>query len=728
MLVTVFERANRPRGRHYDTPLGDLIGRIRSGAYAEEIAAVRAEADDAKRKALKLESLPVFTPSGRFTSRTANGLAEHAGTMIYDFDHAPDVDALRASVLACPHLVACFVSPSGDGCKAILRVVVADTVTGEMRPPRDVAEHKAAWEAGARLLDTGDAAGLIDASGKDVARACFLSHDPEAYFNDDADTLVVDLSPPTSPPPRSSTAAPDRERERMESALAHVGRHRLPYPEWIKLIAAVLDAVGGDERDAEALLIRYVGEEVPGEYADKLAHPTDREVTAASLYYLAQAAGWTDPFRRTDARAGSRPAGRHRPRFESAPEAGDVQPLGVCLADVTAEAIRWAWPGWLASGKLHVFDGNPGAGKSTFVAALAASVTSGVQWPDGAPVPPSARGAVVYLTTEDDAATTIRPRMEAAGANLSRVRVIATVPTVDRNPYGRVPTLPNDVGLLISECERIGARLLVVDPVMAYLGDVNSHRDSDVRGALAPLAAAAEEAGVAVVLIRHLNKGTGASALYRGGGSIAFAGLARVVWVAGSDPAQPDARALAVGKNNLSRFPPALGYELESAGRFGVGRVRWTGEVQLSADDLVRPHGPPPAASPARDAAEEWLEAALAGGERLARELLPEAEAAGISERTLKRAKHRLGVVVEKRGGMNGAWYWTLDAPKRAKAPRVGPLPERMESAGDGIAPDSTDFPKGATPLAPLPPVALFEGGQASPADDLADWPARPDR
>ncbi len=405
-------------------------------------------------------------------------------------------------------------------------------------------------------------------------------------------------------------------------------------------------------------------------------------------------------------------------------------PLGVCLADVTAEPIRWAWPSWLVSGKLHVFDGNPGVGKSTIVAALAASVTAGEPWPDGSLVPLEARGAVVYLTTEDDAATTIRPRMEAAGADLTRVRVIATVPSADGNPYGRVPTIPDDVGLLLAECERIGARLLVVDPVMAYLGEVNSHRDSDVRGALASLAAAAEEAGVAVVLIRHLNKGTGATALYRGGGSIGFAGLARVVWVAGTDPTQPDARALAIVKNNYAPFPPSLGYEMESAGPFDIGRVRWTGEVTLSANDLVRPLGPPAATTPAQDAAEAWLEDALAGGARPARELIPEAEAAGIAERTLKRAKSRLGVETDKRGGMDGGWYWTLDAPKGAKAPTVGPLPEPSGDGATGNAPDDTVWPKEATSLASLPAVASLEEGHGAAtwtADDGDPWEAATD-
>jgi hypothetical protein len=171
MTVTVFERIDRPTGKRYDLALDELIGRVRSSAYAEPIAAIRAEADDKRRSAMK-QRLPAFMPSGRFTARNAHGLAEHAGTAVFDFDHVPDVAALGAELRACPHVAAGFVSPSGNGYKAILRVEVVDPDTGEVRPPRDDAEHKAAWEAGARLLDTGAAADRLDRSGQDVARAC----------------------------------------------------------------------------------------------------------------------------------------------------------------------------------------------------------------------------------------------------------------------------------------------------------------------------------------------------------------------------------------------------------------------------------------------------------------------------------------------------------------------------------------------------------------------------
>lgn len=353
-------------------------------------------------------------------------------------------------------------------------------------------------------------------------------------------------------------------------------------------------------------------------------------------------------------------------------------PFGVCLADVVAEPVRWAWPGWLALGKLHVFDGDPGVGKSTLMAYLAACVTAGVPWPDGRHVPSAARGGVVIVTAEDDSATTIQPRMAAAGADLGLVTVVSTLTAADGT--GRLPVFPGDTDYVVAECQKLGARLLVIDPVTAYLGDVNSYRDSDVRGALAPLAAAAEEAGIAVVLIRHLNKTTGGSALYRGGGSIAFVGLARVAWVAGHDPNNPAARAIAVSKNNIAAFPPALGYDLVSAGPFDVGKAVWLGPVPLTANDLVSP--PPPRAT-AVDEAAGFLESALAGGPRPATIVTASAKEAGIAEKTLRRAKDEIGVQSVRKGGVAGKGSWDWKRPDEQPDVDVTSIPATFRDDRD---------------------------------------------
>ena len=509
----------------------------------------------------------------------------------------------------------------------------------------------------------------------------------------------------------------DNKIRSLLSPIAASGR--LEYEDWSPLSASVLAACGGDVGRAERLLVETIGEEKPGEYRQVLRSRSG-EITPGTLVYMAKAAGWTPPKRRPS--RADRPRATRNDRQRAEPFAPGSAPLGVCVADVEPEPVRWMWPGRLSAGKVHLLDGDPGTGKSTIYSFLAACVTAGVPWPDGALVPASARGGVVIVTAEDDVATTIRPRLEAAGADVSRVSVVGVIPTP--NGAGRLPVLPDDVALIVGECDRIGARLLVFDPVTAYLGDINSHRDSDVRGGLAPLAEAAERAGVAVVLVRHLNKGTGGSALYRGGGSIAFSGLARLVLLAGKVPDDPtgDRRALAVAKCNIASFAPTLGYHLESAGPLGVGRTAWHGPVPVTADDLVRPPAGP-AATPAQDDAVDFLTAALASGPRLALELYAEAKDAGISETTLKRAKARLGIEAERRGGAggSGAWYWLPLQAKGAKDSIPDPLSASSGDGTAGIAPEEVETPKGVTTATPLETVApLAERGPLSgPAETL---------
>src|SRR5262249_39274892 len=88
----------------------------------------------------------------------------------------------------------------------------------------------------------------------------------------------------------------------------------------------------------------------------------------------------------------------------------------VCVEDVQAEPITWLWPGRIARGKLSLIAGDPGLGKSVLTTALASVVSRGSKWPDGTACEP---GSVIFLSAEDDLADTIRPRLDAAGADCS---------------------------------------------------------------------------------------------------------------------------------------------------------------------------------------------------------------------------------------------------------------------------------------------------------------------
>jgi hypothetical protein len=290
---------------------------------------------------------------------------------------------------------------------------------------------------------------------------------------------------------------------------------------------------------------------------------------------------------------------------------------------------------------------------------LAARVSAGKAFPDGTGCE---AGGVVLLSAEDGLADTIRPRLDAAGADTSKILFLATVP--DEDGHDRLLSIPEDLGLIEKGIWRVGARLVVVDPLMAFLSsNTNSHRDQDVRRALAPLAGLAERSGAAVLVVRHLNKAAANNPLYRGGGSIGIIGAARLAFVVGKDPQDEERRVLASTKSNLAKPPSSLLFGLEETGG-GAVRVKWLGESKVSAKDLLATLQDQEHAD-ARSEAVEFLEDVLADGPVPASQVKEEAEDADISERTLKRAKKMVGVITyreneagEQRGV--GRWMWKL--------------------------------------------------------------------
>ena len=104
----------------------------------------------------------------------------------------------------------------------------------------------------------------------------------------------------------------------------------------------------------------------------------------------------------------------------------DCSAITTRLSEVTPQRIEWLWPGRFALGKLTLLSGDPGLGKSFVTLDMAARISNGVPWPDS-PTVPNPRGSVVLLSAEDDLADTIRPRLDAAGADVERITAIEGV-------------------------------------------------------------------------------------------------------------------------------------------------------------------------------------------------------------------------------------------------------------------------------------------------------------
>src|SRR6266700_2936350 len=280
----------------------------------------------------------------------------------------------------------------------------------------------------------------------------------------------------------------------------------------------------------------------------------------------------------------------HKPDEEAPAPPADEEPLGLLLSQVETQPVHWLWHKHLPLGKITLLDGDPGMGKSLLALDLAARVSSGLPMTDGTP---GQQGGVILIAPEDGAGDTLRPRLQAAGGDPSRVLLLTTVPGFDTHKMALVDrpfSLSHDLELLERAIERTNARLVVLDPLMALLGgSIDSCRDQQIREVFTPLAHLAERTGCAILLIRHLTKGTSHNALYRGVGSIGILAAARTSLLVAPDPSDETRRILATTKNNLSQPAPNLSYQI-GANPAGIPFLHWLGENHQPVSALLRTH------------------------------------------------------------------------------------------------------------------------------------------
>jgi len=328
---------------------------------------------------------------------------------------------------------------------------------------------------------------------------------------------------------------------------------------------------------------------------------------------------------------------------------------GLLASEVEIERTEWVWDSRIPLGKVTVLDGDPGLGKSAITLDLAARVSTGTDMPDDSP---GVKGGVLILSAEDGEADTIVPRLVAMGANLESIRILKAV----LGAGGERPLeIPTDLSSIERAARSVDARLIIVDPLMAFLsGNTNSYRDQDVRRALAPIATMSQALRVATLIVRHLNKATDGNPLYRGGGSIGIIGAARCGLLVARDPDDETGakRVLAVSKTNLGPLAPSLSYFIEP--HEGSIRVHWGGVSPHLASTLLIPAVDMESGSSMHEAC-EFLKATIESGSMSSKEVLRKAKSAGFSERTMNRAKKSLGIKARKEGfGRNSSWIWEL--------------------------------------------------------------------
>jgi hypothetical protein len=349
---------------------------------------------------------------------------------------------------------------------------------------------------------------------------------------------------------------------------------------------------------------------------------------------------------------------------------------------LAAQAVSWLWPHRLAFGKLCVLDGDPGLGKSLLALDLCARLSTGRPWPDRSAGAEPSRAAI--FNAEDDPDDTIGPRLQSLGADLDRVLVWR------RQEGARPLRLPDQIGPIEDAMVRWGARLVVLDPLTAFVAPGAISNDPAMRAALAPVEVLAARYHCLVILLRHLNKRSGLRACYRGAGSVGVSGLCRTCWLAAADPQTAGHCVLAEIKNSLGPLQPSLAYQIQ-ADAAGQPVVCWGGAVSVTGDELVGAGTRKQREAPG-DRARALLVDLLASGPRLLSDIWAEAQKARLSETTLRRAGDELGIRSRRfwRDGRVQSW-WLLPGQE------VPETPEGVPSLEKWIAPLRAKYP-------PLPP------------------------
>jgi hypothetical protein len=371
----------------------------------------------------------------------------------------------------------------------------------------------------------------------------------------------------------------------------------------------------------------------------------------------------------------------YKPRSETGgsgvarPQLPSASSLSYRRADqIKAEDTKWLWPAKLPVGKLALFVGNPGEGKTLVSEDAAARVSTGSAWPDGGVAP---LGNVLIFEVEDAESDTTVPRLIALGADTSRIFVHGPEQgdVTDADGTKRSFQLDRDLPALRQAIIETQAKLVIVSPVMTFMGAKDSMRDQEVRQVLTPLVAMAAELQVAIVGIIHLNKADDKKAIHRIQASMAFVAIARIVWCFVKDPDEKGRRLmLSIKGNNTADDAATLTYRIVSwcwrcqlpagkvcgaCGKYSTAKMEWGESVE--GIDVERVMGRPvPVSEEERSSpqADALLHELVPDANWVpARQIFAEGEKRGITERAIKRAKYRQRLGTDKQG-FAGGWCW----------------------------------------------------------------------
>ena len=309
------------------------------------------------------------------------------------------------------------------------------------------------------------------------------------------------------------------------------------------------------------------------------------------------------------------------------------------MSEIQSQEVAWLWFPFIPYGKLTIVQGDPGDGKTTLVLNIAAKLSKGEGLDSKMKLTEPLN--VIYQSAEDGLADTVKPRLETAGANCENISVI------DES----IKSLSMIDERLEEAVIRTKAKLLILDPIQAYLGGgMDMNRANEARDMTKRLSLLAEKYKCAILLIGHMNKAGGNKAAYRGIGSIDFFAVARSVLLVGRIEGEPDLRAVVQIKNNLAAFGHSKAFRVTETG------FEWIGDYEITADEVLG--GIAPKVNKLEQAKKMLRELAKTSASVQSSEIFDKAKELNISKRTLENAKKELGIKARRIGN---SWYWDLD-------------------------------------------------------------------
>lgn len=347
------------------------------------------------------------------------------------------------------------------------------------------------------------------------------------------------------------------------------------------------------------------------------------------------------------------------------PDVAEGEVILRSASSIRPEKVGWAWEGYIVRRSMNLLVGIQGQGKTLLGTDLIARLSRGQLAGDyfGTPV------SSIVASSEDSPAHTHVPRLIAAGADLGRVFFCSV--SRDFGESGLV--VPEDVAALERAAVRESAQLVLIDPLLAHFGsEINSHRDQDVRRAMAPLTRFAEDTATAVLAVAHLNKSAASDVFHKVGGSMGLTAAPRSVLFMAPRPGQEEEspeRVLVHAKCNVAEASPTLKFKVEGreintdeGEQFITAGLAWCGpDPSIRARDLLSTEDDE--RQGALEEAKEFLEDYLADGPVASGDAQKAALKAGHSERTIRRARKALGIKPRKEGAPGSKdqhWVWEL--------------------------------------------------------------------